>query len=175
MPTPFRYLAAFALSVLLAVPPLPACGDKLLIIGHALRLQIRSAAVISYAPPGSPFSAVANNPAFRSAAQKTVREVRIIEDEGTLSAALRSGKYDVVIADVSEAGRIAEILQDSQARTVVLPVVLDGTKVQFQAAEKKYHCVLKAPGKAGNYINAIEWSMEVKSKQKQRIKDTSHS
>jgi len=47
MPTPFRYLAAFALSVLLAVPPLPACGDKLLIIGHALRLQIRSAAVIS--------------------------------------------------------------------------------------------------------------------------------
>jgi len=33
-----------------------ACGDKLLIIGHALRLQIRSAAVISYDRSGSPFS-----------------------------------------------------------------------------------------------------------------------
>jgi hypothetical protein len=146
-----------------------------MLIGHALRLQIRSAAVISYAPPGSPFFAVAHAPAFRTAAQKTVREARIIEDEGTLRTALRSGKYDVVIADVSEAARITEILQDTPGRTVVLPVVLDGTKVQFQAAEKQYHCVLKAPGKAGNYVDAIEWSMEVKSKRKQWSKNTSRS
>jgi hypothetical protein len=175
MPTPFRYLAACALSVLLAVPPARACGDKMLIIGHDLRMQIRSASVISYAPPGSPFSAVANNAAFRTAAQKTVREVRIIEDEGTLRAALRSGKYDVVIADLSEAARIVEILRDAQARTVVLPVVLDGTKAQLQAAEKQFHCVLKAPGKVGNYVDAIEWSMEVKSKRKQWSKNTSRS
>jgi len=175
MPTSFRYLAACALSVLLAVPPARACGDKMLIIGHDLRMQIRSASVISYAPPGSPFSAVAHAQAFRTAAQKTVREVRMIEDEATLRAALQSRKYDVVIADVSEAARIAEILQDTPGRTVVLPVVLDGTKVQFQAAEKQYHCVLKAPGKAGNYVDAIEWSMEVKSKRKQWSKNTSRS
>ncbi len=67
MPTSFRYLAACALSVLLAVPPARACGDKMLIIGHDLRMQIRSASVISYAPPGSPFSAVAHAQAFRTA------------------------------------------------------------------------------------------------------------
>jgi hypothetical protein len=53
---------------------------------------------------------------------------------------------------------------DRPVQTGRVPVVCNSTKAQAEAVEKKFHCVLKAPGNLGNDLAAADDALEVASK-----------
>ena len=88
----------------------------------------------------------------------------MVEDPAALDNALKSGKYDVVVADVADAGELSQQLSSAASRPVVLPVAFKASKEEESAAQKKYHCLLKAPGNPENYLDAIDHGVELKIK-----------
>ena len=50
------------------------------------------------------------------------------------------------------------------SKPVLLPVAFKASKEEQAAAQKKYHCLLKAPGNTENYLEAIDHAMDLKLK-----------
>ena len=70
------------------------------------------------------------------------------------------GKYDLVLADVANANELSQRLLSAPSKPVFLPVAFQASKEEQSAAQKKYHCLLKAPGNPENYLVAIDKAMD---------------
>ena len=66
--------------------------------------------------------------------------------------------------DVTDADSLNQRLLSAPFKPVVLPVVFNSSKAEAKAVEKKFHCILKAPGSPSNYLAAINDAMEVRLK-----------
>ena len=143
-----------------------ACGDKLMLVMNSRSSQIKPlhpAAILVY--PGQSASAplirsLQSQAAFRKAGHR----FQVVEDSTQLDNALRAGKYDLVVADVSDASELSEQVSASASKPVLLPVAFNASKEKQSAALKKYHCLLRAPGNTDNYLDAIDHAMELKLK-----------
>lgn len=143
-----------------------ACGDKLMLVMGARSSQIKPfhpAAILIY--PGRSASAALirgfeSQPAFRRAGH----HLQLVEDAAGLDAALKVGKYDVVMADVSDANELSQQVSSAASKPILLPVAFHASKQEQSTAQKKYHCLLKAPGNSENYLEAIDQAMELKLK-----------
>jgi len=143
-----------------------ACGDKLMLVMGSRPSQIsplHPASILAY--PGQYASAtlirgLQSEPAFRKAGYR----IQLVEDAAGLDTALKAGKYDVVVTDVANANEMSRQVSLAASKPVVLPVAFKASKDQQSAAQKRYHCLLKAPGNAGNYLEAIDHAMELKLK-----------
>ena len=143
-----------------------ACGDKLMLVMGSRFSQIkplRPAAIL--AVPGKSTSAALirsfqSQPAFKKAGH----HLQIVEDTAALDNALKTGKYDVVLADIDSVGELGAQVASAASKPVLLPVAFRASKEEQSAAQKKYHCLLKAPGTTDNYLEAIERAMDIKVK-----------
>ena len=143
-----------------------ACGDKLMLVMGSRYSQIKPlhpAAILAY--PGKAASAALirsfqSQPAFKKAGHR----FQIVEDSAGLDNALKSGKYEVVVADVANANELSQQVSSAPSKPVLLPVAFQASKEEQSAAQKKYHCLLKAPGNPENYLDAIDRAMELKLK-----------
>jgi hypothetical protein len=143
-----------------------ACGDKLMLVMGSRSSQIRPlhpAAILAY--PGKSTTAalirsLQSQPAFRKAGYR----IELVEDSAGLDNALKAGKYDVVVADVSDASELSQEVSAAASKPVLLPVAFKASKQEQSEALKKYHCLLKAPGNTDNYLDAIDQAMEWKLK-----------
>ena len=86
--------------------PLHACGDKLMMLGRGIRFQSkhtpRAASVLLYLPAsatGRPLT----DPNLESALREAGHAVRAVTMPADLDGALRSGTFDVVLANVTDA------------------------------------------------------------------------
>ena len=123
------------------------------------------AAILVY--PGRSASAalirsLQSQPAFKKAGHR----FQLVEDSAGLDAALKAGKYDLVVADVANANELSQQVASAASKPVLLPVAFKASKEEQSAAHKKYHCLLKAPGNPENYLDAIDHAMELKLKGK---------
>lgn len=140
------------------------CGDKLMLIMGSSQIRSRHPGTILVYPGQSASASVIrglrDQPAFRGG----VLRFQLVEDSAALDSALKSGRYDVVVADVSDASELSQQLSSALSRPVVLPVAFKASKEEQSAAQKKYHCLLKAPSNPENYADAIDHAMELKLK-----------
>jgi len=124
---------------------------------------LHPAAILVY--PGQSASAtmirsLESQPVLRKAGLR----FQLVEDPAGFGSALRTGKYDLVVTDVADANELSEEVSTAASRPIVLPVAFKASKQEQSAALKKYHCLLKAPGSADNYLDAIDHAMELKLK-----------
>jgi len=125
-----------------------ACGDKLMLVMGSRSSQIKPfhpASILVY--PGRSASAALMRgfqslPAFRKAGHR----FQLVEDSAGLADALKAGKYDVVVADVADANELNQQVSSSASKPILLPVAFKASKAEQSTAQKKYHCLLKAPG-----------------------------
>ena len=96
--------------------------------------------------------------------KKAGHKFQVVEDRTGLDSALKAGRYDVVMADVANAGEISQHLSSAPSKPVLLPVAFRASKEEQSAAQKKYHCLLKAPSDAEGYLAAIDQAMDWKLK-----------
>jgi ABC-type amino acid transport substrate-binding protein len=146
------------------------CGDKLMLVMGSRSSQIKPlhpAAILVY--PGQTASAklirsLQSQPAFRKAGHR----FQIVDDSAGLDNALKAGKFDLVVADVADANGLSQQVSSAASKPILLPVVFKASKEEQSAAQKKYHCLLKAPGNPENYLEAIDHAMELKLKRGNR-------
>ena len=143
-----------------------ACGDKLMLIMGARSSLIRPghAALILAYPGQSASAGVIRSLQLQPAVKKAGHKIQVVEDSTGLDTALKAGKYDVVMADVASAGEISQHISSAPSKPVLLPVAFKASKEEQSAAQKKYHCLLKAPSDAEGYLAAIDQAMDWKLK-----------
>lgn len=168
---------AIALTVLVQGPiPLHACGDKLLMLGRGIRFQSRhtprAASVLLYLPQTGSARPL-SDPNIESALREAGHGVRAVTTNADLETALRSGTYDVVLANVTDAPDLERAQGVASGNTVVLPavyLVAPGAQTKQQAkadraqAAKDFSVVVEVPGRPGHYCAAVDKAMELKLK-----------
>src|SRR5579863_537644 len=143
-----------------------ACGDKLMLVMGSQYSQIKPlhpASILAY-PGQSPSGALIRSFQSQPSFHKVGHRVQVVEDAAAFDNALKAGKFDVVVADVASANELSQHLTSAASKAVLLPVAFKATKEEQSAAQKKYHCLLKAPGGSDNYLAAIDQAMELKLK-----------
>jgi hypothetical protein len=154
------------LSLLLMAAVAWACGDKLMLVMGARMSQINPAhraAILAY--PGNAASAkLIRDLQLQPAMKKAGHRFQIVEDPMGLDNALKAGKYDLVMADVANASEVSQHMSSGPSKPVLLPVAFKASKAEQSDAQKKYHCLLKAPSDPDNYLAAIDQAMEWKLK-----------
>jgi hypothetical protein len=144
-----------------------ACGDKLMLVMGVRSSQVRpvrAASILAYSPGNSPSSVLIRQIQMQPALIKAGHKIQTAEDPAGLDSALRSGKYDVVLADVAVADELGQRLQSATSHPVVLPVAYKVSKAEQSLAQKKFHCLLKGPGDTEHYLAAIDQAMEWKAR-----------
>ncbi len=143
-----------------------ACGDKLLVLGRGVRFQTvtQPASILLFIHAGSPGSVVVSDPKFQSALRDAGHKLHPVESQLELDEALKTGRFDIVLTDLADAAALEQPVQAAPSKPVLLPVVYNGTKPEASAAEKHYGCVIKAPGRIGHYLAAVDKAMELKAK-----------
>jgi len=166
-------------SVALGQNPVPvhACGEKLLVLGRGIRFQSRhtprAASVLLYLPQtgsGRPLS----DPNLESALREAGHAVHAVTTDADLESALRSGSYDVVLANITDAPDLERAQAVTERNAVVLPAVYlfapsqlqakQQTKTDRENASKTFSVVVEVPGRPGHYCAAVDKAMELKLK-----------
>ena len=140
-----------------------ACGDKLMLVMGGARLSSH-AVILAYEHQNTASSAVIRGLQSQPALRKAGHTVQVVEDPARLDSALKTGKYDLVMADVSDADDLTQLVRSAPSRPVVLPVAYNSSKEEQTAAQKKFHCLLKAPSNSDQYLAAIDQAMDWRSK-----------
>ena len=123
---------------------LSACGDKFLRIGRSARFRgyaaVHPASILVYKPTNSTPAGVRE---FETMLKRAGHKPVFLENGAGLSQAVAAAKYDVVIADYADAGKVKDEIQSAQARPELLPILNKPTKAVEAEAEKAYHCLIK--------------------------------
>jgi hypothetical protein len=166
----------FALSMSVALfsvnDALNACGEKFAVPGRCLPYghayaPIYSATILIDATPraGGP---VAFLDAKLQAAFKLVgHQVSRVDNQALVGDALRSGKIDVIIADLAEATTLSREAVGSSANPIVLPVMpAKPTKAVTEACRATFgdRCELKASDNPEKFLRAIDDVMRARDK-----------
>lgn len=167
--------------------PLHACGDKLMMLGRGMRFQSRhtprAASVLLYLPQSGGARPL-TDPNLESALREAGHAVRAVTTSADLDGALRSGAFDVVLANVSDAPELERAQAVSQQNAVVLPAIYlvapgaqspakQQARTDRDNAAKEFSVVVEVPGRPGHYCHAVDKAMELKLKrEKARARPT---
>jgi hypothetical protein len=177
--------AVIAAAVGQGAVPLHACGDKLMMLGRGIRFQSkhtpRAAAVLLYLPESATGQAL-TDPKLESALREAGHQVRAVTSPADLETALRSGTFDVVLANVTHAPELEKAKTVAAGGAVVLPAIYlvapasgaankQQSKADRDQSSKEFGVIVEVPGRPGHYCHAVDQAMELKLK---REKQASH-
>ena len=153
----------------LAVTAALACGDKLMLFARGARFgqvypRAHAASILAYTRQNSAVPGVVKDLELQPALKQAGHKLQVVEDPAALDEALKTGKYDLVLADVADVESLEQQVRSAPSSPMLLPVVYKPSKAEETAAGKKFRFVLKAPGKTDHYLAAIDKAMEQKLK-----------
>ena len=161
----------------LGIPPADACGDKSLKIGAGIRYRrpIHPAIVLIYSPASARDNATTRTLCFQPLAAKLQgllteqhHKPRTVRSAAELGEALSSGRYDVVLTDLSEVGAVQNQIDNSPSKPLLVPVASTDTskeaKARVHEAQQHYKYIVKNPTSGGEYLDAIEDAMKSRMK-----------
>ena len=153
-----------------------ACGDKLLVLGRGARFQAETAdypaSILFYVNPNAPGSEKVEFTKLQSIMRQAGHRFRSVRGREELAVALKTARFDIVLADFDDASRLEKMIQASASQPLLLPWVYQETKADAQRAKlslkqarEQYRFALGAPFKVGNFLSTIDRTMEMKSQQ----------
>ena len=150
-------------------------GEKLLVLGRGIRFQSRhtprAASVLLYLPATGSARSLAD-PHLESALREAGHAVHAVTSAGELEAAVRSGLYDVVLANVTDAEDLQRAQTIALSTAIVLPAVYLVAPPQAKQlvkgdrarAAQQFSVVVEVPGRPGHYCAAVDKAMDLKLK-----------
>ena len=152
---------------LLLTPPLVGCGDKFVVLGRGVRFQrvnasLHPASILIYMNPSSHIPEADKEFQLQSALKLAGHKTAVVEDPNGLERALKSGKYDLILADLSDAAAVKPAAQASASKPTVIPVIYSRTGAELASAEKQYSCLFKASQKSHDLLPVIDEAMRSK-------------
>ena len=157
--------AVFLLIVFLAgVRSASPCGDKFVAFGRGVRFTSAFAAahpanVLVYMKPGSDVAAADRRYQFVTRLKLVGHRLAIVPTEPELRDALRVGRYDLIITDVSDVSSVQAEVRTTQSNSTVVPVVYNPTREQLGSASKQYGRVISAAGRDPRFYSVIDDAM----------------
>ena len=145
-----------------------ACGDKLLSAGRGARFQQwflakRPASILIYAS-GSGIAPALKTPEFQGALKRVGHKVEAVEDKASLARILRDKQFDLVLADLGDAGFVLQSLTFAPSKPTLLPVLFKPSKQQAAAVAKEHTYLIKAPGDILQHLDTIEGAMKARQR-----------
>jgi hypothetical protein len=166
-----RKLVAFVTAVagiwLLGRADAQACGDKFLVVGRGVKYSrahaaVHPASILIYMNPASRIPAAAKDVQLESNLKQAGYKVQSVDTSAALRSALKSAKYDLVLADIADSPGLEKDAASDPSKPVVVPVLYQPTTAELAAAKKEYGCAMKAPSK--DYLATIDEIMARKTK-----------
>jgi ABC-type amino acid transport substrate-binding protein len=162
-------IGAVAGFCLLTASVLLGCGDKFVVLGRGARFQrvnasLHPASILIYMNPRSHVPAADKEFQLQSTLKLAGHKPAVVEDQGGLDRALKSGKYDLVLADLSDAATVGPEAQATTSKPAVIPIIYNPTGAELASAEKQYSCVVKASKKDHDLLAVIDEAMQSKAK-----------
>jgi len=146
-----------------AVTDAAACGAALFGTGQGSRFQAYRARVpanvLIYASPELAGGSKATDPAVQDGLSRAGHKVTVVSDQAALTEALKSQRFDVVIASSGDTETVARELDPSASTTRILPVVASAGS---GAGSADYAQALRASAGIGQFLKALNKLMEAK-------------
>jgi hypothetical protein len=154
---------------------LSACGDKFIRIGRQLRygryVAVYPASILVYGPSRS---APARIPDLPAALKRAGHSTTVVTSPEQLSTALRTGKFDLVLAGLEEATEVVRQARIVPSQPDVVPVLIKPTKSDEKAAQAVSTCRVNASAPHKNDALAeIDHQMELRLKRRANPPSTS--
>ena len=153
---------------LLCAPVAEGCGDLLVSLGRGVRFQRAY-----FASHPASVAILWNNRASgavlaNAKLQRTLREIGhkvvFVQNASELGVALGAGKVDVVLADFTDTGSIAQGLLLASNKPIVVPVLYKPSKAEWTTAQRQYPFLLKASADEIQFLTAIDEAMKSRTK-----------
>ena len=161
-------LLAGALAVAVVGGDALACGDKLVVVGrglHANRVKApQRASILLFAEPKSSVAAALEDGNFRKDLERAGHRLRSATSKEELEAALGTGTYDLLLADLKAAPLAESEARSAASRPTFLPTLFNPTAAELAAVGKQYHCVVKSSGEQKDYIAVINEALAERAK-----------
>jgi hypothetical protein len=139
---------------------LDACGEKFLVMSRGTRFQraaiARQAAnILVYTNPASNLPKALDKALQEDVLRKAGYRPTTVSDPTALDRALRQGKWDIVITDLTDSSSVRGRLQGASA-PLLLPVAYNVTGGELAQAKKDHLRVLKGPIKSQAFLDAVD-------------------
>ena len=146
---------------------LSACGDKFLLIGQGARFQrgyaaVHPASILITLHQKSDKALAVGDPQLAASLKQAGHKVQILEDPSRLTETLSSARYDIVLADFSDAIALESQVRAANAKPALVPVMYQPSKAEMAAAQKQFVCLLKAPERITYFLGVIDDLMKTR-------------
>jgi hypothetical protein len=160
----FAALFAVLAVVFLAAAPVLACGDKLVLLGRGIRFQRmlatkHPAAILVYLRPETGISAADREYHLDSLLKLAGHKPHAVTNAAEFTKELGSNRYDLVLADYSDAAGLEKEVRGSKTKPTLVPVVYNPTEAERAAAEKQYSCLVAPAKKNYEMLTVIDDAM----------------
>jgi len=154
---------------LLGAREVGACGDKFLVIGRGVRQQraqgaVHHASILLYYDAQGQLEAALRGEKVEAHLKLAGHRLQAAAGRPQLGERLASGKYDIVIAPLSEIQALEPALRDSPTRPFLLPVIHNPTGEELAEAQAEWSCVMRSPSTKKHYLAVIEDAMVLRQK-----------
>jgi hypothetical protein len=123
---------------------LGACGDKFLRVGRSARFRrygaVHRASILIVSPAGATRAGIND---LTSILARAGHKPVALDRQANVSAALAASRYDLVIADYLDAGRLRADLQSAGSQAALLPMLDKPTKAVEAEAMQQYAFLIK--------------------------------
>jgi hypothetical protein len=155
---------------------LQACGDKYIVPIRATRFERppaprQAAEVLFLVSPGTELSTTLASGSVISALQKAGVRPTLVDRPEEFASALK-GQWNIIVIDFGNLRMISNSDSASVADRVV-PVSYTLTSDQWKSAKKQYPAILRAPKRAGSFLDGIDAALE--AQRAARSSDTRNS
>lgn len=153
-----------------------ACGDKLVVVGRGMRPQRTNAspqrgALLLYASSGGSVSRILEEGRFRKEIERAGHRVRSVTTHEELHAALGTGSYDLVLADIKTVPQVEVEAKAGASKATVLPTLYNPSDAELAAAREQFQCVLgKSPNRQQDYLAVVNEALALRAKESQAQK-----
>lgn len=158
-----RVFAFLAVGIVMLAQQALACGEKFLIVGRGSKFQ-RSYVALHPASAVVLNSGLTARREFQSRLKLAGHRIRLVSNTGLLRQALEDERFDLVLADITDATAVEAAMLSTGSDAVFLPVV----DAASPTPQGQYRCPLKQEGgaKSRNFLTALDAVMDSKRKAK---------
>ena len=142
------------------------CGDKFVLLGGGARINRSKfpSRVLVFMNPGSRVPAAEKEFHVEATLTAAGHKTKVVESEAEVRKALESGKYDLVLADVTDVPELRKQCGASASKPAVLPLLYKPTPEELSAAEKEANCIVRPSKKSSDLLAVIDETMKDRSK-----------
>jgi hypothetical protein len=146
-----------------------ACGDKFLVIGRGVRQQralgaVHRASILVYLDSKGQLEAALREARVETQLRLAGHTLRSVDSRAQLAERLASGKYDIVLAPLSEMTTLEQSVGSGPTRPFLLPVIHNPTGEELAEAEAEFSCVMRSPSTKKHYLAVIDEAMALRKK-----------